>query len=103
MTDRLSEEELREVEKVLGSNWYDRSEDDDAIIAEMTSEFPPAYGRSGLELLRRFLADPRSHEDKAALIRRAAWRWFPPTEPDAPLAWLHEVVAKLERALAERQ
>src|SRR5258707_3816609 len=79
----------------LASTWYQRTEDDDAIIAELVSQ---EYLREqDLSNVRAFLDSPESVESKAAFIRGTVFRYPPPEDdPTVPLRWLAAMVKKIE-------
>ncbi|MER3404610.1 MAG: hypothetical protein C4289_05110 [Chloroflexota bacterium] len=93
----MTEEELESLYQFLAGYWYDREEDDRAIVQEFLQDATPQEVRRYIQLLRHFLEWPESPQRKAEIVRKAVWRWFP-DDVNAPLAWLHNVLSLIESA-----
>lgn len=96
----MTTEEKEEIYQFLAGHWYDRPEDDDAIVREIVTEETPEYITTSIHLLRKFLAVDESAEDKASLVRRSAWRYFP-KGAEAPILWFSRIVTSLEQAYSD--
>jgi hypothetical protein len=94
----MQKEELDEIYQFLAGYWYDREEDDAAIVNEFVGEVDPQIAVKYVDLIERFMASSEPKQNKADFIRRAVWRWFPPEEVDAPIKWLEGILSLLKEA-----
>lgn len=97
--EQLTDEQLEELFQFLTGNWYDRDENDVAIVYEIVAETDPQYLSSCIRLIRLFLSMPESYKTKSDLIRKWVWRYLP-EKVDAPIEWLRGILALLEDATA---
>jgi hypothetical protein len=73
-------------EQVL-SNWYDREESDQEIVAEMAILGGVSYTSRAVEVIQSFLDDLQPPSVKAAAIRAEVWRVLPEDDAET-LEWL---------------
>src|SRR4051794_14146208 len=97
----LTANERTTIEQFLAGAWYDRSEDDDEIVAEWVEMASAREIMQTLNALAAVLPREEDREELAKLIRSSAWRWFR-DDVEEPLSWLREVYDLLE-AEAKRQ
>jgi hypothetical protein len=98
----MTADERETIFQFLAGNWYDREEEDDEIVAEYVNLATPEEARQAAAAVAAALGRVEDRGELAALVRRAAWRWFP-DETEAPIAWLREVRGLLEAEIAQRE
>jgi len=94
----MKKEELEDIYQFLAGYWYDREEEDAAIVNEFVAEVDPQIAVKYADLIERFIASPESIRNKSEFIRKAVWRWFSPEEADAPIKWLEGILSLLKDA-----
>ena len=83
-------EQKEEIFQFLAGNWYSRPENDFEIVKDILRNISPEKLRHQLDLIRDYLADPVSIEDKNTFIRGSVQRYIP-EGIDAPIVWLKKI------------
>lgn len=91
----LTTEEWQDLYQFLAGYWYDREDDDVAIVQEFVNDVTPELRAKYTQLIRKFVVSPDSIQTKLDFIRKSVWRWFP-SDTDAPINWLKEILLLLE-------
>jgi hypothetical protein len=97
MAPAMTDAKLEALYQFLAGYWYDREEDDRAIVQEFLQDATPEEVRRSILLLRRFLEWPETSQRKADIVRGAVWRWFP-DDDTAPIQWLRNILTMIEAA-----
>ena len=93
----MNKEMLEDVYQLLGSYWYDREDDDIAIVNEFVRENPPQVVERYINSVKQFIDLPEPIQVKSDFVRKTAWRYFP-QDVEAPIKWLKDILSLLEKS-----